>query len=627
MHDRSDASGALGTPPRRTLSLRSVVVRTYVPAVVGSVLSLVVLAVVALVLSVSVRPHLSQLRQAATAAGQAHDAMLDEETGVRGYLATGEKEFLQPYLSGQALRTAADGELVTAVGGQPGLLRDAVSVVQSQQAWQDQWATPSTDGSWNPLSRGGGAAGATSLAAHLTEGKALFDSYRAVDAHLQSALADEVASAEGSYQRALLAAVLALAVIGIVSLLGLVRGSRRLQRQVVAPVRDLTATVGQVARGDLSPRPGVPSIVDEVAALSHDVAGMTTALADRMKLAADREDALVRHGARLELVLELSRGLSESLSLRYTSLHLLSAVRRLAGAERSDLWLRSQDRDELVRYDVAGADDRTPAADSDADAGSAEPIDVGIGAIGRAARYGRAISLDESRDSQAEDSGAGGVAIPLVVGSQVIGVLALTPPAGGTLDLELIDALIMQGASALQAAQLHSDVEEQSRRDSLTGLANRRQFDEDLSENVARAARYARQLSLVMIDLDHFKQINDTYGHQRGDEVLQDVAGIVVRGIRSVDTAYRYGGEELCVLMPETGSDDACQIAERLRAQVEASFPWARRSPITLSAGVAELGHDAEGPALIGAADRALYAAKRNGRNRVECELDASSGT
>ncbi|MGZ4476752.1 MAG: GGDEF domain-containing protein, partial [Nocardioides sp.] len=124
-----------------------------------------------------------------------------------------------------------------------------------------------------------------------------------------------------------------------------------------------------------------------------------------------------------------------------------------------------------------------------------------------------------------------------------------------------------------------------------------------------------------------FKQINDTYGHQRGDEVLQDVAGIVVRGIRSVDTAYRYGGEELCVLMPETGSDDACQIAERLRAQVEASFPWARRSPITLSAGVAELGHDAEGPALIGAADRALYAAKRNGRNRVECELDASSGT
>jgi diguanylate cyclase (GGDEF)-like protein len=101
--------------------------------------------------------------------------------------------------------------------------------------------------------------------------------------------------------------------------------------------------------------------------------------------------------------------------------------------------------------------------------------------------------------------------------------------------------------------------------------------------------------------------------------VVQDVAGIIARDVRGVDTAYRYGGEELCVLMPETGTEEAAELAERVRAQVEASFPWARRTPVTVSAGVAELGAGGDGPTLVGAADRALYAAKRNGRNRVEC--------
>ena len=269
-----------------------------------------------------------------------------------------------------------------------------------------------------------------------------------------------------------------------------------------------------------------------------------------------------------------------------------------------------------MRYDVSGQGSGSVAIDPDT--ADASAVEVGIGAVGRAARYGRAIPLDERRDTQAPDAASSGIAIPLVVGSQVIGVLTLQPPAGQPLDLDLIDALILQGASALQAAQLHGDVEEQSRRDSLTGLANRRQFDEDLAANVARAGRYDRPLALIMIDLDHFKQMNDTYGHPRGDEVLQDVAGIIGRAVRGVDTAYRYGGEELCVLMPETTADEAHELSERVRAQVQGSFPWATRSPVTMSAGVAELRQGADGPALVGAADRALYAAKRNGRNRTE---------
>jgi diguanylate cyclase (GGDEF)-like protein len=161
-------------------------------------------------------------------------------------------------------------------------------------------------------------------------------------------------------------------------------------------------------------------------------------------------------------------------------------------------------------------------------------------------------------------------------------------------------------------------VEEQSRRDSLTGLANRRQFDEDLAASVTRAHRYGGDLALIMIDLDHFKQINDLYGHPRGDEVLQDVAAILTRTVRSVDTAYRYGGEELCVLLPETGLAEAATLADRIRRQVEAGFPWATESAVTLSAGVAVLEAGGDGARLVGAADRALYVAKRNGRNRVE---------
>lgn len=609
----------------RGLPLRWLVLRTHVPAALGLVLSLGVLGGVALVMTFSVEPRLSHLRQAAAAARDSHDAMLDQETGVRGYLATGGEEFLQPYQAGKTRRADADARLIAAVGGDPALLADVLAIVRAQESWEDQWAAPSVDGSWVPVGAGSAPAGSTTLSAHLRKGKELFDAYRTVDTDLQSSIAAEVTAAEGSYQQALLVGVLALGVIGTASLLALVRGSSRLQRQVVAPVLDLTDRVKQVTGGDLSPRPVAASVVDEVAGLSEGVATMTTVLGDRIRVAADREVELVRRGQRLERVLELSRGLSESLSLRYTSLRLIDAVRTLSGAEQADLWLRSRDREELVRYDVSGERGRTVAIDPDVDAGDA--IEVGIGAVGRAARYGRAIPLDERRDSQAVHADADGVAIPLVVGSQVIGVLALRPPAGAALDLDLTDALILQGASALQAAQLHGDVEEQSRKDPLTGLANRRQFDEDLATNVARAARYGRPLALLMLDLDHFKQINDTYGHPRGDEVLQDVAGILARDLRGVDTAYRYGGEELCVLMPETSTDEAAGFAERIRLQVETSFPWATRSPVTLSAGVAELPAGGDAPTLVGAADRALYVAKRNGRNRVERSEDlAGSG-
>ncbi len=154
-------------------------------------------------------------------------------------------------------------------------------------------------------------------------------------------------------------------------------------------------------------------------------------------------------------------------------------------------------------------------------------------------------------------------------------------------------------------------------RDGLTGLRNRRHFDEKIAEEVSRAARYGRDLSLLMIDIDRFKAVNDRYGHQKGDEALAAVAGIIRASLRSTDIVCRYGGEEIAVLLPETGLDDAARIAELCRSKLEAGTPKPLGFGVTVSIGVSALAEGDTPELLVKAADGALYAAKEGGRNRV----------
>lgn len=159
-----------------------------------------------------------------------------------------------------------------------------------------------------------------------------------------------------------------------------------------------------------------------------------------------------------------------------------------------------------------------------------------------------------------------------------------------------------------------------ARTDELTGLNNRRYFLELAERECAVAARHGRPLSVVMIDIDHFKQINDTFGHQTGDEVLSRVAKTVAAHRRSGDIVARYGGDEFMLLLPETGAENARAVAEQLRAAVGADGldTPAGRAKYAISAGVAALGDDVQELAqLIHAADQALYAAKAQGRNRT----------
>lgn len=155
--------------------------------------------------------------------------------------------------------------------------------------------------------------------------------------------------------------------------------------------------------------------------------------------------------------------------------------------------------------------------------------------------------------------------------------------------------------------------------DPLTGLANRRSMNDRLEEEMLRFQRYGKPLCLVMADIDHFKRINDTYGHGVGDDVIKMMAGSLLEGIRKIDLAVRFGGEEFVVIMPDCIAGNAMKVVERVRICIEATKVAPVEYAITASFGVAEFrGEGDTAHALLKRADQALYAAKEGGRNRVE---------
>ncbi|MFN2382748.1 MAG: diguanylate cyclase [Gemmatimonadota bacterium] len=184
---------------------------------------------------------------------------------------------------------------------------------------------------------------------------------------------------------------------------------------------------------------------------------------------------------------------------------------------------------------------------------------------------------------------------------------------------------------ALQRAEHFAEVTEAARRDSLTGLFNVRLFHRRLAEEIDRSERTGSRFSLIMIDVDYLKQVNDTYGHLAGDQVLRRFARILTEEVRNIDTVARYGGEEFAMLLPETGAERAFVVAERLRARLAAAEHEGLRSPVTASLGVATCPDDAMTPSdVLHKADLALYASKARGRNRTtryDAEIKSTSAT
>ena len=216
------------------------------------------------------------------------------------------------------------------------------------------------------------------------------------------------------------------------------------------------------------------------------------------------------------------------------------------------------------------------------------------------------------------------LSVPLKAKERLLGVinvnrLVSTRPFNSN-DENLLMIFANQAAIALENARLYHKLEKMAITDGLTGLANHRAFQEQLVSELARASRFFQEVSLLIIDIDHFKSINDTYGHQRGDHVLRCVGQSLQKLVRKMDLVARYGGEEFAIIMPQTPKSEALRIAERIRANV-GKQRWVEEDPtraVTLSVGVSEYPNDGQDPArLVELADQALYQSKQAGRNRV----------
>ncbi len=368
--------------------------------------------------------------------------------------------------------------------------------------------------------------------------------------------------------------------------------SRTLQQQIDA----FLAAARRLAGGDFSAQ--VPSVGrDEFAALGEEFNKMSRELERRLA----------------ELTQERAR--------------LQDSMRRLGEAVGANL-----DRDALLALVV-----RTAVDGVGADAGRACVRAIGNGALQERSRVGNMNGLESAVASveadamrtgggcETTDGAANAIAHPLRGADgrdEVLGVVSVGR-AGRPFtasDRELFTYLAAQAARSMENVDLHETVARESVTDDLTGLSNRRAFEDALASEVERAKRFGGDLALVLIDLDDFKSVNDTYGHPQGDLVLREVARVLRDSSREIDDPARYGGEELAVVLPGTDLEGAFNRAERIREEIgQLQIPrldGGGTLSITASCGVAAgRAAGADGSALVQAADNALYEAKLSGKN------------
>lgn len=258
---------------------------------------------------------------------------------------------------------------------------------------------------------------------------------------------------------------------------------------------------------------------------------------------------------------------------------------------------------------------------------------VGEGVCGRAAELRRSwyvpdLELDplfKVRGARGQKEKGSLLAVPMMGGGELLGVLNFERPQKsdfGPDEMDFFAAVADQVGIAVQNARLHEQTVALSITDPLTGVHNRRHLFQQLEAELARASRFETPLTMLMIDIDHFKHLNDTAGHAAGDDVLRQVCQLLRGNLRKVDTLARYGGEEFVVLLPQISRAEAIEVAEKLRTSIaESNLEQGKTQPggkVTISVGLATLPFDARDQAkLVDSADAALYASKRSGRNKV----------
>jgi diguanylate cyclase (GGDEF)-like protein len=328
----------------------------------------------------------------------------------------------------------------------------------------------------------------------------------------------------------------------------------------------------------------------------------------------------------LQALNDIGRALTSTLDLPEVLHLVMQKVSELLRAGSRSLLLLDEAAGELY-YEVAVG----PGAER---LGKAR-LPLGDGIAGWAAREGQPVLVEDvradTRFSDRFDALAGPetrcvLAVPLLAKGRLLGVIEV---AGGEAarpftpeDLLTLRTIADHAAIAIDNAQAYERIKELTIVDDHTGLYNARHLYRTLESEVARSGRYGRPFSVVFLDLDHFKGVNDRHGHQAGSAALKEVGELLRRALRSADVPIRYGGDEFVLLLPEADRAQALRVAERIRAQLEeARFLTDRGLEVRLTAsfGVATFPEDGATPeAVLGAADAAMYRVKQRSRNGVE---------
>ena len=324
----------------------------------------------------------------------------------------------------------------------------------------------------------------------------------------------------------------------------------------------------------------------------------------------------------LSLLYNIGRAMTYISDLKSLLKYILNQAIEVTVAEKGSIMLHDPDTDQLSVRVLAGMQDKAYQQKVNNNEIKCKTFKPGEGVAGTVFHTGRPIIINRTDDDSSfvgsSASFADSIAcIPMKVYEDIIGVINVTnkkSDLGFTVDdIEMLRAVADQAAISISKAQLW----EMAINDSLTGLHVRRYFMAKLQDEIHRTQRYKKSLSVVMGDLDKFKLINDKYGHTNGDKVLKAVGKYLQSSIRDVDSVGRYGGEEFIMFLPETGSDAAFILADRLRNGVS-QLQTENLPTVTISLGIATFPDDGKSiEELVQKADAALYAAKENGRNQV----------
>ncbi len=358
---------------------------------------------------------------------------------------------------------------------------------------------------------------------------------------------------------------------------------------------------------------------------ARDARALTRVRRNEVQLEQNLADAqahmqkLYSHLGVMKAMREVTRILSDAVDFKLIAENVFAVLEPLLGTREIALVLR--DEDNTLTLKALRRDGRTV---HEAELTGSE-VDMAEAAA----------ALEHETLIKEVDGSTAGFLVPLIADQAAVGVMRFEVELEGSHDerelrIDEFESVLSDIAKHLALVVKTPRLHDRAVIDGLTGLFTRRHFDIRMDDMFRLARRYGTPFSLILVDIDHFKEVNDTHGHGVGDAVLRETAGLVTGGIRDCDSAFRYGGEEFAVLLPETPVEHASVIAERLRKAIREHTVQTEQAAgltVTASMGVAEYGPTlANYGELVGLADKALYAAKRAGRDRTVTSEEMTGG-